>query len=45
MMRKIIAKQKLKEYINRLYKFIREDVISVEFSLSILEKKENIDGK
>lgn len=44
-MRKIIAKQKLKEYINRLYKFIREDVISVEFSLSILEKKENIDGK
>ena len=45
MMRKIIAKQKLKEYMNKLRNLINDNVISIKFSLSIEETKKVTDEK
>lgn len=44
-MRKNITKQKLKEYMKKIYNQINDNVISIEFSLSIVENQKVPDEK
>lgn len=44
-MRKNITKQKLKEYMKKIYNLINDNVISIEFSLSIVENQKVPDEK